>query len=175
LHEVLSSRKVFDGRMLEVFVDEIRLPDGSKASREIVRHPGAVGVVALVDDRFLLVRQNRHAIERDLLEIPAGKLDAGEEPEACARRELLEETGYRCTSMRHLTTFLTTPGFSNEQVHLYLTLDAIRETDPPDTDDGEPISIEWLDRGDETTAILDGRLVDSKSIIGLLLADLVSE
>jgi ADP-ribose pyrophosphatase len=173
LHEVLSSRNVFDGKMIGVFVDEIRLPDGSSSKREIVRHPGAAGIVALVDDRFLLVRQNRHAVGEDLLEIPAGKLDTGEDPEACAQRELLEETGYRCTSLRRLMTFLTSPGFSDERVHLYLTLDAARETDPPEVDDGEPISIEWLDREQVKEAILGGRLVDSKTIIGLLLADLV--
>jgi ADP-ribose pyrophosphatase len=159
--------------MLGVFVDEIRLPDGTTSVREIVRHPGAVGVVALIDGRFLLVRQNRHAVGDDLLEIPAGKLDSGEAPEDCARRELLEETGYRCTALRYLMTFLTSPGFSDERVHLFLTLDAAREADPPEVDDGEPISIEWLDRGEVRAAILDGRLVDSKSIIGLLLADLV--
>lgn len=156
--------------MIEVVVDEIKLPDGSKATREIVRHPGAVGVVPVVGSRLLLVRQNRHAVGEDLLEIPAGKLDPAEDPETCARRELLEETGYRCENLQHLTTFLPSPGFSDERVHLYLTTDAVQAEKAPDADDGEPIKIEWLDLSDSAKAIDDGRIVDSKTIIGLMLA-----
>lgn len=169
-HETLESRQVFDGKVIKVFVDRVLLPGGTQAEREVVRHPGAVGVVALVDGRFLMVRQHRHSVDRELLEIPAGKLDSGESPEACARRELREETGYSCNKLSLLTTFLTAVGFSDEWIHLYLTLDARAETPPPSDDDGEPISVDWLAPQDAKSAIWDGRLVDSKTIIGLLLA-----
>jgi ADP-ribose pyrophosphatase len=169
-HQLISSKTVFKGGLLEVLVDEIKLPDGSTRKREIVRHPGAVGVVALSGDGVLLVRQNRHAIDDDLLEIPAGKLDAGEDPEKCGRRELLEETGYEAAEVERLTTFLTSPGFSDEKVHLFLTTSISRRSDPPEADEGEPISIEWLPFDDAIAQIQEGKIVDSKTIIGLLLA-----
>lgn len=166
----LSSEVVFKGGLLEVLVDEVQLPDGSTTEREIVRHPGAVGVVALDEGKVLLVRQHRHAIEEDLLEVPAGKLDSGEDPEECGRRELLEETGYEAADLEHLTTFLTSPGFSDERCHLYLGRSLVRRSDPPDNDDGEPISIEWLEFGEAIRLVEAGEVTDSKTIIGLLLA-----
>lgn len=161
---------VFQGALLELLVEQIRLPDGSTSRREIVRHPGAVGIVAVEGERFLLVRQNRHAVGQDLLEIPAGKLDPGESPEECAVRELIEETGYRPGTLRHLTTFLPTPGYSNEQIHIYLTTDAQHHTEALESDEGEPISTEWLPLSEAEEAVRDGRIVDSKTIIGIMLA-----
>lgn len=168
--EVVSSQEVFQGALLEVLVEEIRLPGGTTSRREIVRHPGAAGIVAVIDGRFLLVRQNRHAVGKDLLEIPAGKLDPGETPEVCAGRELMEETGYRPGSLLHLTTFLPTPGYSNEEIHIYMTTDARAHTEPLPSDEGEPISIEWLPLPEAPEAVRDGRIVDSKTIIGITMA-----
>ncbi|MGH2731408.1 MAG: NUDIX domain-containing protein, partial [Actinomycetota bacterium] len=173
-HEILDSRLSFEGRLLRVFVDRIRLPGGEEAVRETVRHPGAAGVVALDEDRrLLLVSQNRHAVREDLLEIPAGKLDRpGEDPRECAHRELEEETGYRCSNLEPLISFLASPGFTDERIHHFLATDLARVGPPPDSDEGEPLGAELLGLDDALEAIWDGRIVDSKTIIGILLARL---
>lgn len=170
-HEVLSSRTIFDGRIFGVVLDSVRLPDGTVADREIVRHPGAVAVVAIVDGDILMVRQMRHAVSQELLELPAGKLDApNESPEACARRELEEETGYRCSSLVELADFFSSPGFTDERIRVYLTMDAAAQGSPPETDEGEPIALARLPLGEAANAVLDGRIRDSKTMIGVLLA-----
>lgn len=169
--EVVDSRSVFKGRLLEVVVDVVRLPSGELAEREIVRHPGAAAVVALQGDRVLLVRQNRHAVGRDLLELPAGKLDRkDEDPSSCARRELQEETGYRAGGLEVLGSFLTSPGFSDERVHLFLASAVEKAGPPPADDEGEPIHSEWLTLRAAREAVIAGEIEDSKTIIGLLLA-----
>ncbi len=173
-HEILESRLSFEGRLLRVFVDRIRLPGGEEAVREIVRHPGAVGVVALDGERrLLLVRQNRHAVREDLLEIPAGKLDRpGEDPRECAHRELEEETGYRCSDLEPLISFLPSPGFTDERVHLFLATGLVCAGPPPGSDEGEPLSVEWLELEEAVESVWDGRIADSKTIVGILLVRL---
>lgn len=147
------------------------MPDGGTSIREVVRHPGAVGVVAIIDERFLLVAQYRHAVGRELLEIPAGKLDKpGESAEDCAHRELEEETGYRCETLRPLIRFVTSPGFCDEEVTVFLAGGITKSSKQPEADEDEAIRIEWLDVAEAETAIRDGRVIDSKSVIGLLLA-----
>lgn len=169
-HETVSSKSVFRGKIIEVFVDRIRLPDGSGAERETVRHPGAVGIVGIHDGRVLMVKQVRHAVGRELLEIPAGKLDeAGESPEDCARRELEEETGYEAENLEKLVTYVASPGFTDEAVHVFLSTKLTRISDPPSDDEGEPISIEWIPVDDIPSAIEAGRVIDAKTIIGLLM------
>jgi ADP-ribose pyrophosphatase len=169
--ELLDSRRIFQGRILQVLVDRVRLPTGAVAEREIVRHPGAVGIVALAGERVVLVRQYRHAVGDYLLEIPAGKLDPGEDPVTCAKRELEEETGYRSETLHPLLSFLTSPGFSDERVHLFLTTDARQVMEPPVADGDEPISSVWLHIKEVQDAVWDGRIVDSKTIIGLVLTE----
>ncbi len=169
-HETVSSKSVFRGKIIEVFLDRIRLPNGTKAERETVRHPGAVGIVGVLGGRVLMVKQMRHAVGRELLEIPAGKLDeAGESPEDCARRELEEETGYRAEDLQRLVTFLASPGFTDEAVHVFLSTHLTKVSDPPTEDSGEPISIEWIPVEEITSAIETGRVADAKTIIGLLM------
>ena len=115
-----ASRTLFDGRLVRVVVETW----GSR-EREVVRHPGAAGIVALTSDgEVVLVRQRREAVRQDLLEIPAGILDVpGEAPADCARRELVEETGYRAASVSHLASILTSPGFTDERIELFLARD----------------------------------------------------
>jgi len=120
-HEIVKSEKVFDGKVVKVYVEQVRLPDGRKATWEKVRHPGAVGMVPLHDDDTVeMVRQYRNATGGVLLEIPAGKLDREERPEECARRELAEEVGYRAREVIKLAEFYNSPGYSGEYFHLYL-------------------------------------------------------
>lgn len=169
-HEVVSSTLAFKGKILEVVVDRILLPDGTGAEREFVRHPGAVGMVAVDGESILMVRQNRHAVGEDLLEIPAGKLAPGEDPEECARRELQEETGYVCGKVVPLVRYFSSPGFTDEVIHLFMSHDLRQVGPPPASDEGEPIGVEWLRAGEVEEAVRSGRVTDAKSIIGLLLA-----
>ncbi len=165
----LSSKEIFSGNLLKLRVDQVLLPNGRKSTREIVEHPGAVAVVAITDnDEILMVRQYRKAIERELLEIPAGKLEKGEPKETCVKRELMEETGYYPNELKHLTSFYTSPGFSNEIIHLFLAKNLIKKTRDADFDEylqAEKITIE-----EALKKIQSGEIVDSKTITGLLLA-----
>jgi ADP-ribose pyrophosphatase len=163
--ERISSDVVWEGKLATVRVDRFRYDDGREADREVVAHPGAVAVVARTGDGLLLVRQPREAVgEEALLELPAGKLDEGEDPLATARRELAEEVGKGARRWKRLTSFYTSPGFADEECHVYLAEDLYDEG----ADSGEDERIEVvelpLDRLDET--IVECR--DSKTLVGLL-------
>ena len=122
---LVSTERVHSGRIINLDVDTVRFPDGSTGRLEMIRHPGASAVLPFLDDpgaadpRVVMIRQFRHAADDAIWEIPAGRLDPGEAPEACARRELLEETGYSAASLTPLATILTTPGFTDERIHLF--------------------------------------------------------
>lgn len=165
----LVSEKIYQGKILNVRKDRVRLPDGSDAFREVVEHPGAVAVVALdTEKNVFLVRQYRYPVERVLLEIPAGKLDPGEEPHDCARRELAEEVGLEAGEWCMLATFYTTPGFSNERMYLFMAtrLKTCHET----ADADEFLEIEKLPLKNAVEQIFNGNIQDAKSIAGLLIA-----
>jgi ADP-ribose diphosphatase len=123
---LISTERLYTGRVVNLDRDTVRFPDGSSGQLEMLRHPGASAVVPFLDDprapdpRVLLIRQFRHAANGFIWEVPAGRLDAGETPEACARRELEEETGMRARAVEPLTTIYTTPGFTDERIHLFL-------------------------------------------------------
>jgi ADP-ribose pyrophosphatase len=124
--EVVSSRTVFKGRILKLRVDTVRTADGRRSTREVVEHDACVAVIPVDErDNVLLVKQYREAIGKDLLEIPAGGIDAGETPEEAVRREMQEETGFRPRKILRLAGFYSTPGFSNEYLHLYLATDLV--------------------------------------------------
>ncbi len=163
----LSSRSIYKGRVVSLRVDEVELSGGGVATREVVGHPGAVSIVALNEAKeVILVRQYRYAVGRELLEIPAGKLEYGEEPLACAIRELEEETGFRATNLQHLCTYFTTPGFSDEIMYLYLATGLNAGTASPQSD--ENIVVQRLTLRQALHAIETGEIVDAKTIIGLL-------
>jgi ADP-ribose pyrophosphatase len=169
-HEVIESQSPYRGSFFSVQVDRIRLPNGQEATREIVRHPGAAAVVPLKDGAVLLVRQNRHAVGSDLLEIPAGKLDVpGEDPADCARRELKEETGYEAGVLESLGVFYSSPGFTDERYYLYLASGLEQVGLAPEHDGGEPISTEWLRLDAALNAVTTGEIVDAKTALGLVL------
>lgn len=165
----ISSKQIFSGHLLKLRVDEVLLPNGRKSTREIVEHPGAVAVVAITgNDEVLLVRQYRKAVERELLEIPAGKLEKGESKETCVKRELMEETGYYPNELEYLTSFYTSPGFSNEIIHLFLGKKLIRKAKDADFD--EYLQAEKVPFKEVLNKIKSGEIIDSKTITGLLLA-----
>jgi ADP-ribose pyrophosphatase len=123
---LLSAERLYTGRIVNLDLDTVRFPDGTSGRLEMLRHPGASAVVPFLDDprdadpRVLLIRQFRHAADGFIWEVPAGRLDPGETPEDCARRELAEETGMRARVVEPLTTIYTTPGFTDERIHLFL-------------------------------------------------------
>jgi ADP-ribose pyrophosphatase len=175
---VVESRLVHHGRYLDVRVDTIRRADGSTGTRDVVRHPGAVAVLALdPEGRLLLVRQWRIPAARAMLEIPAGTLDVHdgvtEDPDGAARRELEEETGSRAASWRRLASFWTAPGFATELMHLYLAtgLEGIHGDDRlvPDEDERLELSRVTIDEALEMVEV--GAIADAKSILGILWLD----
>ena len=171
-HRTLSSKQVFDGKIVKVFVDDVRLPDGREARWERVVHPGAVGIVPLLGDGMVvLVRQYRHAIGNVLLEIPAGKLEEGEPPDVCARRELAEEVGYRAGKMVKLAEFYNSPGFCDEYFHLFLAreLEEGRAEAEPD----EFFQVEAVHLEEAFDMISAGEVRDAKTIIGITLTKLL--
>jgi ADP-ribose pyrophosphatase len=119
--KTLSTEHIYQGRVIQLQIDDVQLPNGEASKREIVKHPGAVAIIAITaDQKLVLVRQFRKALEKTIYEIPAGKLEQGEEPLVSAQRELQEETGYRAEKWERLIGFYTSPGFADEYIHLYL-------------------------------------------------------
>ena len=164
--ERIDSRVEWSGRIATVRTDTVRYEDGEEAEREVVEHPGAVGVVAHDGETLFLVRQPREPVgDPALLELPAGKLDEeGEHPLDTAKRELAEEIGKGARSWRHLTSFYTSPGFADEECHLYLATDLYDE--PAETAEDERIEIVELPLSDLDHVIAECR--DAKTLVGLL-------
>lgn len=165
----IHSERVLDGLIIRVDRDTVTLPDGSTSMREIVRHPGAAAVVPLLDSgNVVMVRQYRYSIGESTLEIPAGKLDSGESVLDCARRELKEETGYTAKTLDKLMSFVSSPGFTDEVIHIYLA----RGLSPGQAggDDDEFIETESYEISALIDMILDGRIRDGKTVAGLFAA-----
>jgi ADP-ribose pyrophosphatase len=164
---VLSSEAIYSGRVVKLRVDRVRLANGRESKREVVEHRGAVALVALDEDgNCLLVRQYRSAIGQFLLEIPAGTLEAGEDPGACAARELAEETGYRPGRLVELVGFYSAAGFCSEYLRVYLATDLSEERGQADAD--EDIQLVRVPLQDCVDLIRSGEIRDAKSIVGLL-------
>lgn len=170
----LSTRRAYAGKVINVDVDTVRYPDGSTGELEMVRHPGASAVVPFLSDptgedpQLLLLKQFRHAAEGFIWEIPAGKLDDGEEPLVCAERELLEETGCTAERMEHLTTIYTTPGFTDERIHLFMAVGLTKGEHKREKDEFMEFETVPLSRALEM--IRAGEISDGKSICGILYA-----
>jgi ADP-ribose pyrophosphatase len=171
-YEVLDSKLRYTGRVIELRTDTVRMPGGGTGERDVVRHPGAVGAIA-VNERteVLLIKQYRHALARAVWEVPAGIRDvAGEEPEATARRELHEETGWTADTWTHLVTAHPTPGWSDECFEVYLARE-LRETERPDVEDEErDLELRWLPLADAVAWVLDGRITNAMCVAGVLAA-----
>ena len=169
IEKKISSEAIFDGVLLHVKRDTVKLPNGKEATREWIKHPGASSVIPLLPDgRIILVRQYRYPIDAVTLEVPAGKLDApDEDPLVCAERELSEETGYTAEHITKLTTIATTVGCSNEKIHLY----AAEGLTPgkQHTDEDEFINVVKVPLEEAVAMATDGRIVDAKSVISILM------
>ena len=166
----VSRQEIFHGRIVDLRVDTVRLPNGHLTTREVIDHPGGVAVVAIDEnDNVLTVKQYRYAFQTVLEEIPAGKLDyVGEDPLVCAHRELEEETGLRAGKMEKLTHVVTTPGFCTEQIGLYLATELSQHEDHPDPD--EFLHVEKMPLSEAVSRVMSGELCDAKTALGLLMA-----
>jgi ADP-ribose pyrophosphatase len=161
----ISSRRVFEGRLLSVRVDEVELVNGHAGRREIVEHPGAVGIVAWDGARLAMVRQWRQAARRETLEIPAGTLDPGEAPATTAERELAEECGVAAESWEAGPGFWTAPGFCTEYLTLWLATE-LHPTDASGPDD-EALEVDWLTLEEVLAAVANGSVADAKSLVAI--------
>ena len=162
----ISSKRIYDGKVLNLRVDEVKVANGKIAIREIVEHRGATAIVPLLDGGdVILVRQYRYPIESDLLEIPAGTMDPDEDPEECAVRELEEETGYRCREITKMAECFMAPGYTTEKIHFYLAKGLTKTQTRMDED--EDIKVERLRFTDALEKIRTGEIRDAKSIVGL--------
>lgn len=168
---VLSSQEIFQGRAIKVRVDTVVKPGGRKTTREIVEHDDCVAIVAIDNEgNVLLVRQFRQAVGKELLEIPAGGIDRGEDAAQAVRRELQEETGYLPQKLKRLGGFYSAPGYSTEYLHLYLATELI--SSPLEAEDTESIELVRVPFADIPNLIASGKIYDAKSIAGLLSASL---
>ena len=171
--ETVSSETVYTGRVLALRADEVRMPGGRTAIREVVEHYGAVAVAAVdADDRLLMIHQYRHPLGRRIWELPAGLLDlAGEDPVEGAARELLEETGVVAGAWRVLIDVAVSPGFCDEAVRVYLARDLTTGV-RPDADDNEEadLSVHWFDLGEAVGRVLSGEIVNATAAAGVLAA-----
>jgi ADP-ribose pyrophosphatase len=170
--KTISREAIYKGNIINVENVTVTLPDGREATRDIVLHPGASVIMPLSEDGCLyMVRQFRKPLEAVSLELPAGKLDQGEDPRICAERELREETGLTASNIIHLLSIHTTPGFSNEVIHLYAATGLTEGETCADEDEfisSEKISVERL-----VDMVLNGGIKDAKTIIGVLMAEKV--
>jgi ADP-ribose pyrophosphatase len=168
----LGGKEIYKGKMLKYDIDEVLLPNGEKTSREVIKHPGAAAVVAVLDDgRVVFVRQYRYPVGRVLCELPAGKLDAGEDPLACARRELAEETGFSAGEWRKLSAIVTAPGFCDEVIHIYKAenLSAGRQH----ADEDEFVETVFLSPAEIEDLAGSGVICDAKTLAGLFLCKIL--
>lgn len=166
--KTLSSQLIYDGRAVSLRVDTVRMPSGRETTREIVEHSDCVAIIAIDDeDNVLLVEQFRKAVEKKLLEIPAGGIEPGEEPEDCVRRELREETGFLPQRVERLGGFYSAPGYSTEYLHLYLATELV--SSPLQAEDSESIRLVRVRREQVSGLIASGEICDAKSIAGLLV------
>jgi ADP-ribose diphosphatase len=168
----IGTRRVYSGRVINVDIDTVRFPNGSTGELEMVRHPGASAVVPLLsgadsdDPQLLLIKQYRYAADDFIYEIPAGKLDGGEDPRTCAERELREETGCTAGKLEHLCTFYTTPGFTDEKIHAFVASDLTRGEVAHERD--EFMSIETMLLSRALDLIRTGEILDAKSALAIL-------
>ena len=165
--KTIKQEPIYKGRVINLTKDTVLCPNGQESLREIVHHRGGVGILFMVDNKFIFEKQYRYALNEEIIEMPAGKLEEGEIPLEAAKRELLEETGYRPLEMIHLGDSYPTPGYSTEVIHLYYCPKAVKEERHLDND--ECIELIHLTLEEVETMIAEGKIKDSKSVAAIFL------
>lgn len=162
--KTIKTEPVFSGRIIRLQVDEVELPNGNTSTREIVKHPGAVAVIPITsDNKIVMVEQYRKPMEKVLVEIPAGKLEKGEDPAYTAARELEEETGYESQSLEWLISFYTSPGFADEIVHLYVAKGLTKKKNAASLDEDEFVNVLEVTLEEAIEFVKEQRVYDAKT------------
>lgn len=165
----IQSTPIFEGKVISLKVDDVTLPNGATSKREIINHPGAVAVIAVTENnKILVVEQYRKALERSIIEIPAGKLEKGEEPIVTARRELEEETGYTTDDLQFVQAFATSPGFADEIIHIYVAKNLKKLEVAAELDEDEFVELMEISLEEAETMIADKRIYDAKTAFAIL-------
>lgn len=159
----IDSELIYSGEILKLFKDKVRLDDGREAVKEVVRHNEAVCVLPVEGENIILIRQFRYPAQKEFIEIPAGLMGLGEDPEETARRELREETGYNAKKLNKLFSFYSSPGFTDEKLHLYLATNL--EPGKQDMDPDEEIEVVKMDIKELYSKILKGEIEDAKTVM----------
>ncbi len=162
----LSSEKIYTGKILHIYKDEIKLPNNKTAVRELVKHIGASTILPVIEGKIFFVKQYRHPLEECILELPAGTLERGEDPKICAIREIEEEIGYKANNMEFMFKTAIAPGYSSEIIYAYLATDLVKTSQNLDED--EFIEIESYTLEESLQLIKDGKIIDGKTISALL-------
>ena len=167
--KTINSTPIFEGRVISLKVDEVELPNGKKGTREIINHPGAVAIIALTpENKIVLVEQYRKALERSIIEIPAGKVEKGEEPITTAMRELEEETGYQAEKFTLIQSFATSPGFADEIIHLFLAENISLVDQKADLDEDEFVELIEVTVEEAEQLVVEGKIFDAKTAFAII-------
>ena len=167
--KTINSNSIFKGRVISLKVDDVLLPNGKESKREIVNHPGAVAVIAITKEgKLVLVEQYRKALERSIIEIPAGKLEPGEDPVDSAKRELEEETGYGCHDLTYLQSFATSPGFADEIIHLYVAKDLYKIENKAALDEDEFVEVYEVTLEEAEELMNNQKIYDAKTAFAVV-------
>jgi ADP-ribose pyrophosphatase len=169
--KTLSSQTIYEGKIISLRLEEVELPDGNRAKRELVQHPGAVALIPITNEgKIILVKQYRKSLNRTLIEIPAGRIEVGEDPKITALRELEEETGYGAREVTYIQSFATSPGFADEIIHLYLAENLYEIENPAAGDEDEFIELleATIDEAEQMVAA--GDIYDAKTAFAVIYA-----
>ncbi|MGR3311133.1 MAG: NUDIX domain-containing protein [Candidatus Brocadiales bacterium] len=168
MEKTLSTEVIYKGKKVLFQRDAVELESGRKTQREFITHPGSAAIIPILPDRrIIIIKQYRYAVKNTLYEIPAGTIEAGETPIQCAHRELEEETGYTASGLEKLIQFYTSPGISNELMHLFLAKDLKKVNEKPSSD--ETLEVIEVTMNDALEMIKNGNIIDAKTICGILL------
>ncbi|QTD42227.1 NUDIX hydrolase [Sporosarcina sp. Te-1] len=169
--KTISSKSIYEGKVISLRLEDVELPDGQIAKRELIKHPGAVAILPITEEgKIVFVQQFRKALERTLVEIPAGKIEPEENKKHTAIRELEEETGYRANQFEFIQSFATSPGFADEVIHLYLAKQLEKVDHPALGDEDEFIDILECTIQEAEQLVADGRVFDAKTLYAILYA-----
>ncbi|TQR10958.1 NUDIX hydrolase [Psychrobacillus soli] len=167
--KTIQTEMKFQGRIITLQVDEVELPNGKTGKREIVKHPGAVAIIPITEDKkIILVEQYRKALERSIIEIPAGKIEPNEAPELTALRELEEETGYTTNKLQYIQSFATSPGFADEIIHLYLAENIVKVEEKAELDEDEFVELMHVSLEEMESMITSKQIYDAKTAFAYL-------